>query len=179
MRRGSDGKWLRAANRSHPIQTARLDEIVPTGATPSIAFEQVAVRRRWLRRAAISTSHVLADSKSNKTRSCKTNLMKFITDARSAKATSTLFSPVARKACLEDDQAGHARDPGFEGLRSGSLLHVVEAGETVGGFVRHERFRGCLQMSFDSIGIATAARATNVQFSARNANSAPLAKWAQ
>jgi hypothetical protein len=43
--------------------------------------------------------------------------MKFITDARSAKATPILFSPVARKAYLEDrTKPSTLADPGFEGL---------------------------------------------------------------
>jgi hypothetical protein len=43
--------------------------------------------------------------------------MTFITDARSAKATPILFSPVARKLCLEGrTKPGTLADPGFEGL---------------------------------------------------------------
>jgi lysophospholipase L1-like esterase len=49
--------------------------------------------------------------------SYKTNLMKFITDARSAKATPILFSPVARRAYLDDrNKPTTLADPGFEGL---------------------------------------------------------------
>jgi lysophospholipase L1-like esterase len=49
--------------------------------------------------------------------SYKTNLMKFIADARSAKATPVLFSPVARRAYLDDrDKPTTLADPGFEGL---------------------------------------------------------------
>lgn len=49
--------------------------------------------------------------------SYKTNLMKFITDARNAKATPILFSPVARRAYLDDrDKPTTLADPGFAGL---------------------------------------------------------------
>jgi lysophospholipase L1-like esterase len=49
--------------------------------------------------------------------SYKTNLMKFIADARSAKATPILFSPVARRAYLDDrNKPTTLADPGFEGL---------------------------------------------------------------
>lgn len=49
--------------------------------------------------------------------SYKSNLMKFIADARSAKATPVLFSPVARRAQLDDrDEPTTLEDPGFEGL---------------------------------------------------------------
>jgi lysophospholipase L1-like esterase len=49
--------------------------------------------------------------------SYKANLMKFITDARSAKATPILFSPVARRAYLDDHNTPTTlADPGFEGL---------------------------------------------------------------
>jgi lysophospholipase L1-like esterase len=45
------------------------------------------------------------------------NLMKFITDARNAKATPVLFSPVARRAYLDDhDKPTTLEDPGFNGL---------------------------------------------------------------
>jgi lysophospholipase L1-like esterase len=47
----------------------------------------------------------------------KTNLMKFITDARSAMATPVLFSPAARRAYLDDrNKATTLADPGFNGL---------------------------------------------------------------
>ena len=49
--------------------------------------------------------------------SYKTNLMKFIAEARSAKATPILFSPVARRAYLNDrNKPTTLADPGFEGL---------------------------------------------------------------
>jgi lysophospholipase L1-like esterase len=49
--------------------------------------------------------------------SYKTNLMKFVADARSAKATPILFSPVARRAHLDDrNKPTTLADPGFEGL---------------------------------------------------------------
>jgi lysophospholipase L1-like esterase len=49
--------------------------------------------------------------------SYKANLMKFITDARSAKATPILFSPVARRAYLDDhNKPTTLADPGFAGL---------------------------------------------------------------
>jgi lysophospholipase L1-like esterase len=47
----------------------------------------------------------------------KANLMKFITDARSAMATPVLFSPVARRAYLNDrNKPTTLADPGFNGL---------------------------------------------------------------
>ncbi len=47
----------------------------------------------------------------------KTNLMKFITDARNAQATPILFSPVARRAYLDDPtRPTTVADPGFNGL---------------------------------------------------------------
>jgi len=49
--------------------------------------------------------------------SYKTNLMKFITDARNAMATPILFSPVARRAYLDDhNKPTTLADPGFNGL---------------------------------------------------------------
>lgn len=49
--------------------------------------------------------------------SYKANLMKFITDARSAMATPVLFSPVARRAYLDDrTMPTTLADPGFNGL---------------------------------------------------------------
>ena len=49
--------------------------------------------------------------------SYKTNLMKFITDARNAMATPILFSPVARRAYLDDrTKPTTLADPGFNGL---------------------------------------------------------------
>jgi lysophospholipase L1-like esterase len=47
----------------------------------------------------------------------KANLMKYITDARNAMATPILFSPVARRAYLDDqNKAVTLEDPGFNGL---------------------------------------------------------------
>ncbi len=47
----------------------------------------------------------------------KANLMKFVTDARSAMATPILFSPVARRAYLDDrTKPTTLADPGFNGL---------------------------------------------------------------
>jgi lysophospholipase L1-like esterase len=49
--------------------------------------------------------------------SYKTNLMKFIADARNAMATPVLFSPVARRAYLDDrTKPTTLADPGFNGL---------------------------------------------------------------
>jgi lysophospholipase L1-like esterase len=49
--------------------------------------------------------------------SYKANLMKYITDARNAMATPILFSPVARRAYLDDqNKAVTLEDPGFNGL---------------------------------------------------------------
>lgn len=49
--------------------------------------------------------------------SYKTNLRRFITDARSANATPILFSPVARRAYLDDrTKPTTLEDPGFNGL---------------------------------------------------------------
>lgn len=49
--------------------------------------------------------------------SYKTNLMKFITDARNAMATPILFSPVARRAYLDDrTKPTTLANPGFNGL---------------------------------------------------------------
>jgi lysophospholipase L1-like esterase len=49
--------------------------------------------------------------------SYKANLMKFVTDARNAMATPVLFSPVARRAYLEDrTKPTTLADPGFNGL---------------------------------------------------------------
>jgi lysophospholipase L1-like esterase len=49
--------------------------------------------------------------------SYKANLMKFITDARAAKATPILFSPAARRAYLDDhNKPTTLQDPGFNGL---------------------------------------------------------------
>lgn len=49
--------------------------------------------------------------------SYKANLLKYITDARNAMATPILFSPVARRAYLDDhNKATTVADPGFNGL---------------------------------------------------------------
>jgi lysophospholipase L1-like esterase len=47
----------------------------------------------------------------------KANVMKYITDARNAMATPILFSPVARRAYLDNqNKAVTLEDPGFNGL---------------------------------------------------------------
>ena len=47
----------------------------------------------------------------------KTNLMRYVTDARNAMATPVLFSPVARRAYLDDpSKPATLADPGFNGL---------------------------------------------------------------
>ncbi|RYZ07641.1 MAG: hypothetical protein EOO73_11740 [Myxococcales bacterium] len=51
------------------------------------------------------------------TASYKANVMKFVADARSALATPVLFSPVARRAYLDDrSKPTTLADPGFNGL---------------------------------------------------------------